>query len=117
MELTAIHHPIAERELQHSDGRIIRVVIGRPEPFPGDESFFCPFRIIGLAGDKVRYAGGTDAVQALTLAQRMIGALLYTSDAYRAGQLTWEGGSVYGDLGFPVPDNLRDLPPKGAAYF
>src|SRR5262249_52380628 len=60
MEITSIDHPIAERELQHSDGHTIRVIIGRPEPFPDGKDFFCPFQIIGLRGDKIRRAGGVD---------------------------------------------------------
>ncbi|HWT99884.1 MAG TPA: hypothetical protein VN229_19770 [Terriglobales bacterium] len=100
MEITAIHHPIAERELQHSDGHIIRVIIGQPEPFPDGQDFYCPFHIIGLAGDKIRRAGGVDAVQALMLAKDMIGAVLYASAEFKAGQLTWNDEP---ELGFPTP--------------
>jgi hypothetical protein len=54
-----------------------------------------------------RAAAGEDAMQALELAMKMIGALIYTSDHHEAGNLTWlEAGKGYG---FPVPNALRDL--------
>jgi hypothetical protein len=47
-------------------------------------------------------------VQALDLALKMVGAVLYTHAAWKAARLTWLGGR---NLGFPVTDNLRDLVP------
>ncbi len=111
MEITAIRHPIAERELELGNGRVVRVIIGHPEPFPDGRDFFCSFHIIGLARDKIRRAGGTDSVQALVLALDMIGATLHASAEYKASQLTWNGESY---LGFPGLEDLHDLPPKGA---
>ena len=50
---------------------------------------------------------GVDAVQALELALRMIGAFIYASDHHASGNLIWEApGEGYG---FPVPNNIRDL--------
>ena len=50
---------------------------------------------------------GVDAVQALELALRMIGAFIYSSDHHASGNLIWEApGEGYG---FPVPNNIRDL--------
>jgi hypothetical protein len=52
-------------------------------------------------------AMGVDAVQALELALKMIGALIYTSDHHAAGNLMWEAqGKGYG---FPVSRTIRDL--------
>jgi len=52
-------------------------------------------------------AGGIDSVQALELALRMIGAIIYASDHHASGNLMWEApGQGYG---FPVPNNIRDL--------
>jgi hypothetical protein len=52
-------------------------------------------------------AWGVDAVQALELAMKMIGAFIYTSDHHASGNLTWfEPGRGYG---FPVSHNIRDL--------
>jgi hypothetical protein len=52
-------------------------------------------------------AAGEDAMQALELAMKMIGTLIYTSDHHESGHLRWlEAGQGYG---FPVPNSLRDL--------
>jgi hypothetical protein len=52
-------------------------------------------------------AGGVDAVQALDLAMRMIGAQIYASDHHASGKLMWlEPGKGYG---FPVTKGIRDL--------
>jgi hypothetical protein len=54
-----------------------------------------------------RAAVGVDAVQAIQLAMKMIGALLYTSEHHEAGRLAWlSSGQGYG---FPVPGTIRDL--------
>jgi hypothetical protein len=46
-------------------------------------------------------------VQALELALKMVGTLLYTSDHHNAGTLIWhEPGKGYG---FPVSNAIRDL--------
>ncbi len=50
-------------------------------------------------------------MQALLLALKRVGADLYTSAEAKAGLLTWEAGSSKSDLGFPVPDSIRDLAP------
>ncbi|MGO8741925.1 MAG: hypothetical protein ACLQUR_05935 [Limisphaerales bacterium] len=41
----------------------------------------------------------------------MVGAELYCSEEYENGRLTWDCGAVKGDLGFPVPENIRDVLP------
>jgi hypothetical protein len=51
------------------------------------------------------------AVQAMEFAHKMIGAEVYTSKEYRAGELHWAAGSN-GDLGFPLADSIVDLGPK-----
>jgi hypothetical protein len=61
-----------------------------------------------FARETGRGAHGVDAVQALDLALKMVGAVLYTHAAWKAARLTWLGGR---NLGFPVTDNLRDLVP------
>lgn len=94
---------IATRELFNSDGEAVIVIIGKPENFPDGDNCYCPYQITGIKRNKVRYAVGIDAVQALELALKMIGADLYTSDEAHAGNLSWEAGEK-GDLGFPKPD-------------
>lgn len=52
-------------------------------------------------------AWGVDSVQALELALRMTGAVIYSSDHHALGNLIWEApGQGYG---FPVPNGIRDL--------
>ncbi len=101
MNLQNVGTIIAIRQLDLADGRKVTITIGKPEPFPDDVNYYCPYQIIGIKRDKVRYAGGVDAVQALQLALKMIGADLETSDEARAGVLSWKGGSKKSDLGFP----------------
>ena len=84
-------------------------MIGKPEKFPDADDYYCPYQIVGVGNERVRYAGGIDAVQALELTLKMIGTDLYTSGEAQSGALSWMGGSKKGDLGFPVPDGLRDL--------
>jgi hypothetical protein len=74
--------------------------------------------------------GGVDAFQALELVFVQIGTLLYYDKEAKAAKLTWDCGSVPGDLGLPlmetdengiVPENVTYLylfrplppPPKG----
>ena len=54
---------------------------------------------------------GVDSVSALIRALTMVGAELYCSEEYENGRLTWDCGAVKGDLGFPVPENIRDVLP------
>lgn len=108
MKITTV---IATRVLDLSDGRKVTITIGKPEKFPDAEDYYCPYQIVGIGSEHVRHAGGIDAVQALELALKMIGADLYTSQEAQAGVLSWNAGSKKGDLGVPVPDVLRDLPP------
>src|SRR4026208_821544 len=67
---------IAERQLRvagrpESD---VRVRLGTPRPFPdapyGD--YYCPYQIVGVGSEKVRWAGGVDAIQALELALHIL---------------------------------------------
>lgn len=76
-------------------------------PEEGAQSWFCRFEVDWPDGPRGMAAGGVDAVQALELALKMIGAQIYTSDHHTSGNLVWlEPGKGYG---FPVPNNIRDL--------
>jgi hypothetical protein len=109
MQLKDVGVQIATRLLQ-AKNRKITVVIGRPEKFPEGEDFYCPYQIVGIGNERISYAGGLDAVQALQLALMKIGTDLYTSPEAQSKQLSWDGGEL-GDLGFPVPNSIRDLAP------
>src|SRR5687767_1662846 len=67
----------------------------------------CEFEIGWPEGVLRQAAGGEDAMQALELAMKLIGTLIYTSDHHESGGLMWlEAGKGYG---FPVPNGIRDL--------
>jgi hypothetical protein len=67
----------------------------------------CRFEVDWPDGTWAMAAGGVDAIQALELALKMIGAQIYTSDHHASGKLMWlEPGKGYG---FPVTNNIRDL--------
>jgi hypothetical protein len=93
---------VAERRLRIA-GRPdcdVRVRLGTPQPFPdaayGD--YYCPYQIVGVGSEKVRYAGGVDAVQALELALHNLPTEL---DALRQDNpgLGW-ANAPDGDYGF-----------------
>lgn len=59
---------IAERRLQLTgpDQRDVQVRIGRPEQ--DEKDFRCPYQVVGLSDDEVKYSHGVDSMQALHLA-------------------------------------------------
>ena len=76
-------------------------------PEQRDIDWACRFEIDWPDETFTFYAMGVDAVQALELALKMIGASLYGSDHHASGSLMWlESGRGYG---FPVSYNIRDL--------
>jgi|SRR5215472_1029963 len=82
--------------------RTVTVRIGRPQMFsePPDD-YFVPYQIAGAGSEKVRYGAGVDAVQALQLVMKMIGADLEALNREYAGAIRWESGQSQGDFGFP----------------
>lgn len=114
MKLDSVGQVLGSRDLTMSDGHKVVVLIGVPTKVPdGGDDYVCPYQIVGIGDGGVRYAMGIDSFQALQLTLKKIGTDLYTSEEAKAGGLSWEGGSVQGDLGFPVPDVLKDLLPPG----
>lgn len=131
MKITSIGTVIATRVLRRSGGKKVTVELGKPRKFRGSPSYYCPFRIRGIGEDYISRCGGADAFQALELVFVQIGTLLYYNKDAKAAKLTWDCGSVPGDLGLPlmetdekgvVPENVSYLylfrrpppPPKGA---
>jgi uncharacterized protein DUF6968 len=111
MKLENVGVVIASRELTLDGNQKVEVLIGKPEPCPDGVDWYCPHQILGVGSGRVRYAIGIDTAQALVLGMSMVGAELYTSAEYEAGRLGWECGAVKGDLGFPVPESIRDILP------
>lgn len=104
MYLRNIAEVIAIRELFLTDGhgskRRVKILIGKPEPFPDAEGHYCPFQISGVGSEEIRYSAGVDAVQALQLVMLMIGATLEFLAKEVDGDLWWDGDES-GGFGFP----------------
>ena len=100
--------PIATRvlKLRQATGEIeIPIRIFAPEQEAA--SWSCKFEVDWPDGTLTLAVGGVDAVQALELALKMIGAQIYASDHHASGKLMWlESGKGYG---FPVTNSIRDL--------
>src|SRR5262245_61068087 len=99
---------IAIRVLTLGHGpRAIQVPIRIFAPEQREVDWACRFEIDWPGETTSLEAAGVDGVQALELALRMIGALIYTSDHHASGNLMREApGKGYG---FPVTHNIRDL--------
>ena len=78
----------------------ITVKLGKPVEFPEGSGYYAPFQITGTGSEKIKYAGGVDAIQALQLAMKMIGATLSALRDQQDVELSWEAGD-HDDLGFP----------------
>jgi hypothetical protein len=106
LELKEVGPVIATRQLDLRGKPTVKVIVGKPRPYPEPpEDYYCPFQIVGLGNEKIYYASGVDSVQALALALRKIGILLNASKAYKRGELT-----MYNDreLIFPLSEDARD---------
>jgi hypothetical protein len=109
MRLENVGKVIAERRIDlegHGGSREIVVLIGAPRPIPGSPDCFCPYQIVGLADETVRYTEGVDGAQALYLAMEAVGTVLAASPEGRAGRLSWYGERA---LGFPVREHRPHL--------
>jgi len=99
---------IATRKLVFRDGsenREVAIHIFVPQQ-EAPRSWSCAYEIDWPDGARKFAAYGVDAVQALELALKMIGAEIYTSNYHQSKSLIWEKpGQGYG---FPVPISLRN---------
>lgn len=106
MYLNSLGDVIAVRDLSITDGQgkssKVQVLVGLPRRFPDSVNYYCPFQIVGLGDEEIRYAAGVDAIQALQLVTPMIGAILRYRSEQVAGIVRWEAGDREGDFGFPV---------------
>jgi hypothetical protein len=107
LQLKNVGDVIATRTLRFKRGKrarnIVTVRIGRPQPFPeSPDDYFAPYQIIGIGSEKVRYAKGIDAVQALQLVMRVIGAELAALNRDSGGAISWDAGQNQQDFGFPT---------------
>lgn len=114
-EMNSLGMIIARRTLRwpEKEGKQITVLIGKPRPFPRSKRFphqdyYCPYRIVGIGDQKLRRAGGVDAVQALQLVFRAIGADLRHINKRQSSKLRWvvedhvlDGDEYFSNCGFP----------------
>jgi hypothetical protein len=104
MKIEELGEVMAARELSLSEGdadpKTVMVRLGMPRQFPDSSSYYVPFQITGIGSEKIRYAGGVDAIQAIQLAMKTIGFYLNKHNDEVGGGLKWEAGDA-GDFGFP----------------
>jgi len=112
--LEEVGEVIATRQLTLDENKKVTIVIGKPQQFPEPVGWICPYQKTGIGLDRVKNAYGGDSIHAIILALSMVGAELYCSAEYEAGRLSWDGATVKGDLGFPVPPNIEDVLPTAA---
>jgi hypothetical protein len=73
------------------EGGTAELLIGMPAPFDDGCNFYCPFQLKGVGDERVRYAGGIDAVQALILALDIADVYIETRPETKDGRLTFLG--------------------------
>lgn len=85
----------------------VQVPVRLFQPEKKDGMWICRYEIDWPHGMKSHFAAGIDAIQALVLATRTVGAEIYASDYHKSGSLRWfEANRGYG---FPVPPTFRDM--------
>jgi hypothetical protein len=106
MHLDDVGEIIAARKLyllnDEKPTREVFVLIGKPQQFRDSFDYYCPFQIEGIGSEAVRFAAGVDAIQAIELVMKAIGAELYVLRQKYQARLEWQAGEE-GDLGFPMP--------------
>ena len=105
MKLHNIDDIIAVRRLRllGEPDREIVLKLGRPQLSPDSleyEEYYCPYQIAGAGDERVRYAAGVDAFQALQLALTLIGPALSRLKGELDGRLQWDYDDA-GGFGFP----------------
>lgn len=87
--------------IESSRGVVLR--LGKPQRSPEStefEEYYCPFQLIGVGDERVRYAAGVDAFQAIELALGLIGGLMGRMGEEHKGRLRWDYDDQ-GGFGFP----------------
>jgi hypothetical protein len=112
VELTTVGQVIATRSIRYEESKDVAFVvkIGLPQPFRDGGDFYCPVQITPSPGDDlpVSYSVGIDSVQALQLALKNAGGILFGINERCGGKLRWDGDEN-GDLAFPSRYSLGAL--------
>lgn len=106
MQLQNVGQVIATRSIKRegSDETVYLVKIGLPQKFPDSTDFYCPVEITSNSDNgKVLYSAGIDPIQALQLAMKLVGGILFRLNRDSGRKLRWDGDEN-GDLGFPLPE-------------
>jgi hypothetical protein len=107
VDLNEVGEVIAVRVLSFKDRagviRKVSITVGKPQPFPNEKTYYCPFQISGAGQNTIKYAAGVDAVQSLQLVMSMIRANLESLSYELDATLIWEGGDQDDPFGFPLP--------------
>ncbi|MEA3025701.1 MAG: hypothetical protein QOF91_986 [Alphaproteobacteria bacterium] len=98
---------LATRVLRLEDRPGVEIPVRIFAPVQDDVDWTCRFEIGWPEGMLTRSVIGIDTIQALELALRMIGTILYSSDLHKSGRLMWQAPKQ--GYGFPVPNTIRDL--------
>ena len=101
MEIKSLGRIIAERKLinRSQPWKEVIIRVGQPQPFGDLQDYVCPFQVLGLGDEKIRYACGVDGIQALQLSLDVLRAYVNSREEVKAGLVSWEGDES-GDLGF-----------------
>ena len=86
-------HIWAKRTFDRAGGGSVVLNIGKVSVDPADGGRFrCPFQVVGLGDEKIRYTYGEDELQALELAVDRAFMYLEAQEDVRKGHLSWLGG-------------------------
>jgi hypothetical protein len=85
----------------------VQVPVRLFQPEQKDGMWICGYEIDWRHGTKSHFGAGIDAMQALVLATRTVGAEIYASDYHKSGSLRWFKANQ--GYGFPVPTSFRDM--------
>ena len=107
MKVESVGEEIASRRFallrDEQEPAEVLVRMGKPQPFPDHQDYYCPYEIKSPLGNRIMAIAGIDAFQAMQLALDTIGVELYVIARDSGGRLVWDGDDK-GDLGFPLPD-------------
>lgn len=79
------------RKFEHREGKQAYLLVGRPVASEDNSDYECPFKFVGLGGERIRWAFGADGLQALHLCIRRASVLFEQQEEVKRGVVTWLG--------------------------